>query len=426
MKPSARLLLFLLAAATAAAAPALANDWPSWRGPNGDGKLPDAGAYPTTWSASQNIAWRVDLPDRGNSSPIVSGGRVFLTQAEAEGRRRSLVCFDAKDGKLLWKQTIDYGKAEETHKTNPHCPASPVTDGRLVFAWHGNAGLHAYDFAGTKRWSADLGSDYTHIWGPHAASPVLHGKSLLIHAGPGPKMKLYAIDKDSGKPLWEVDLDAFESADAKQFKGSWATPLVIDNGGRAELLLGLPGFLTSFDPRSGRELWRVGGLGDLCYTNVLTGNGRALYLCGYGGPGVAARLPGATETGDLTESHRLWADPPKGRNQNPQRIGSGQILGDHLYLLNEPGVMQCSLVATGEILWRERLGANSWSSMNLVGKRLYVNDTQGTTYVIDPDPAGLKVAAKNAVDPNQHTNASLAFADGRIYLRTDAHLYAIE
>lgn len=421
MKPHA-----LLLALSALVLPLSANEWPSWRGPNGDGKLPDAGTYPVKWSATEHIAWRVALPDRGNSSPVVWGDRVFLTQAEEEGKKRSLICFDAKDGKQLWKRTIDFGRVEETHQTNPHCPASPVTDGKTVIAWHGNAGLHAYDFEGKELWSADPGSDYAHIWGPHAASPVLSGGAVLVHAGPGPVMRLFAFHKDTGRILWKEELDAFESTDAKQFKGSWATPLVIDNGGRAEMLLGLPGFLTSFDPRSGKELWRVAGLGDLCYTNVMTGNGRALYLCGYGGPGIGVKLPASGETGDLTATHRLWADPPKGQNQNPQRIGSGQILGDHLYLLNEPGVMQCSEVATGKILWRERLGANSWSSMNLIGKTLYVNDTRGTTHLIEPDPAALKWIGTNEVDANQHTNASLAFAGGRIYLRTDAYLYAID
>ena len=420
-KPAVLLLLSLGSIAGLSA-----NDWPSWRGPNGDGKLPDAPAYPTKWSATEKIAWRVDLPDRGNSSPVISGERVFLTQAEEDGKMRSLICFDAKDGKQLWKETIDYGKAEETHKTNPHCPASPVTDGKIVIAWHGNAGLHGYDFEGKKLWSSDLGSDYGHLWGPNAASPVLLDDAVLIHAGPGPVARLFAIHKGTGKEIWRQELDAFESTDARQFRGSWATPLLIDNGGRDEMLLGLPGSLTSFDPKTGKELWRAAGLSDLCYTNVMTGNGRALYLCGYGGPGIGVKLPSASETGDLTASHRLWADPPKGQNQNPQRIGSGQILGDHLYLLNEPGVMQCSEVATGKILWRERLGANSWSSMNLIGNTLYVNDTRGTTYLIEPDPTALKLLGKNGIDPNQHTNASLAFANGRIYLRTDAHLYAIE
>ncbi|MCB1093150.1 MAG: PQQ-like beta-propeller repeat protein [Verrucomicrobiae bacterium] len=406
--------------------PARANDWPSWRGPNGDGKLAEAADYPKEWSATKGIAWKVALPDRGNSSPIVSGDKVFLTQSEKEGQLRSLICFDAKSGKELWKQTIDYGKVEQTHKTNPHCPASPVTDGTLVFAWHGTAGLYAYDFDGKEKWHRDLGTDYDHIWGPNAASPVLLGSGLIVHAGPGPVEKLFALNKDTGKTIWETDLDEFESQDAKQFKGSWATPLILDNGGRTEMLLGLPGYLTSFDPKTGKELWRAGGLGDLCYTNVMAGGGRAIYLCGYGGPGIGVKLPGASETGDLTESIRLWADPPKGQNKNPQRIGSGQIIGDHLYLLNEPGLLQCSLVETGEILWKERLGSNSWSSMNLIGDLLYVNDTKGTTYLIEPNPEAMKLIATNPVDPGQHTNASLAFANGRIFLRTDAFLYAIE
>jgi outer membrane protein assembly factor BamB len=416
---------FLFAGALLLLTSAQGNDWPSWRGPNGDGKLPDAGAYPTEWSATKNIAWRVDLPDRGNSSPIASGNRVFLTQSEKEGRLRSLICFDAENGRTLWKKTVEFGKAEETHKTNPHGSASPVTDGTLVYAWHGNAGLYAYDFEGNEKWHRDLGSDYEHIWGTHAASPVLRGESLLIHAGPGPKMKLFSLRKDTGEAIWERDLDEFESSEAKQFKGSWATPLILENGGRTEMLLGLPGFLTSFDAKTGKELWRVAGLSNLCYTSVLAGGGRALYFCGYGGPGLSVKLPSSTESGDLTKTHRIWIDPPSGKNQNPQRIGSGQIIGDHFYLLNEPGVMQCSLVATGEILWRERLSASSWSSLNLIGDRLYGNDSRSTTYVIDPDPTGMKVIATNSLDENQHTNASPAFANGHIFFRTDSYLYGV-
>lgn len=419
-------LFFQILCAVTLLTSASSNDWPTWRGPNGDGKLPEASDYPISWSATENIAWKAALPDRGNSSPIVSRSRVFLTQSEEDGRLRSLMCFDSTDGSLLWKQTVNHGRVEETHKTNPHCSASPVTDGTLIFAWHGNAGIYAYTFEGKEVWRRDLGTDYAHIWGPHAASPVLVGSSLYVHAGPGPVGKLLALKKDTGETIWEEDLDEFESSDAKEFKGSWATPLHLDNGGRLELLLGLPGYLIGFDGNSGKELWRVAGLGDLCYTNVLSGGGRALYLSGYGGPGLAMRLPSPTDTGDLTATHRLWADAPKGKNQNPQRIGSGQIIGDHFYLLNEPGVMQCSSVATGEILWRERLSASSWSSMNLIGQTLHVNDTMGTTYLIEPNPAALKILSTNPVDSNQHTNSSLAFANGRIYLRTDAFLYAVE
>lgn len=405
-------------------APLSAADWPDWRGPNRDGKLPDAEKFPVRWSASEGIRWRVPLPDRGNSSPIVVGDRIFLTQATEEGAKRSLLCFSTADGKQLWEKTIAYGKKDPTHKTNPYCAASPASDGETVVAWHGNAGLHAYDLEGKARWSRDLGTDYEHQWGPNAASPVLLGDRIFLHAGPGTAARIFCLDKASGRTIWEKELPDARSATFKEFKGSWATPLLLDNRGRAEMLLGLPGSLRSFDPGSGRELWRVGGLTDLCYTNPVAGGGIALYLCGYGGPGLGVKLPGPDETGDLTDSHRLWAD--EGKKGNRQRIGSGQLIGDHLYQLDEPGVMVCLEAKTGKKLWEERLSKKSWSSANLVGGRIYLNDQSATTFVIDPDPSGIKVLQTNAVDPGQHTNASLAFSGGVIYQRTDSFLYAIE
>jgi outer membrane protein assembly factor BamB len=399
------------------------NDWPSWRGPNGDGTVAaeDASAYPLEWSPEKNLRWRIALPGPSNASPVVSGDRLFLIQNEDEGRQRSLLCFRTEDGTLQWKRTVRHEAPEPTHRTNPHGAASPVTDGALVFAWHGNAGLHAFDLDGTERWSRDLGSSYAHIWGPNAASPVLFGDTLVLHAGPGPEVALFGIDKRTGEIRWRTDLPDAESRTPEEFKGSWATPV---GSGDGTFLLGLPGRLAAFDAATGQERWRVAGLGDLCYTNALAGNGRALYLCGYGGPGMAVRLPETSERGDLTATHRLWVDPPKGRNQNPQRIGSGQLLGPHWYLVNEPGVLQCAVVDTGEILWRERIGTRSWSSLNRIGANLYASDSQGTTHVIAPSPEGLRLLARNPVDAGQHTNSSLAFARGRIYLRTDAFLYA--
>jgi outer membrane protein assembly factor BamB len=424
MNPGPPLRALLLSIGLFLTVPSGANEWPGWRGPDGDGKLPLDARYPVDWSASKNLLWTANLASPGNSSPIVWGDRIFLTMAEDGGRLRSLLCFDANSGEQLWKKTISYGKDDPTHKTNPFCAASPVTDGKTVFTWQGNAGLRAYDFDGRELWNCDLGSDYAHQWGANAASPVFFGDAIIIHAGPGPATRLASVGRSSGKILWKRELPEATSA-VKDFKGSWATPLLIENDDRAELLVGLPGWFTSMDPITGEELWRIAGLGDLCYTNVLAGDGTAVYLSGYGGPGVGIRLPGAAETGDLTESHRLWADPPKGKNKNQQRIGSGQIVGDHIYLLNEPGMMQCIEVASGKSIWKERIGRKSWSSMNFVGGKLYVNDTSATTFVIEPNPAALQVVATNSVGGKHHTNASLAFANGRIYLRTDSSLIAI-
>jgi len=418
------LTFFLAASLPFAVCSASANDWPSWRGPSGDGKLPAEASYPVSWSEEENRLWRVEAPGPGNSSPVVAGSRLFLTLAQNEGRMRSLLCYDTNDGSLLWRRTVEHDAPETVHRTNDHCAASPLVHEGVVYAWHGNAGLHAYDLEGNTLWSRDLGSDYEHIWGPNAASPVPWRGALFIHAGPGPVTRLFAVNRESGEILWQRELAEEASENAEQFKGSWATPLLVERDGLGELLLGLPDHLKSFDPATGEERWSVVGLGDLSYSNVLVGGDKAVYLCGFGGPGIGIRLPAPGQSGDLTDEVRLWADPPKGQNQNPQRIGSGQIVGDYLYLLNEPGVVQCLRVDSGESVWRERLSEKSWSSMNLVGGKLYVNEKNGSTYVIDPDPSGLKLVSTNSLAPNQHTNASLAFAGGRVYQRTDQYLYA--
>tara|TARA_R110000850_G_scaffold247566_1_gene372531 strand:+ start:132 stop:1418 length:1287 start_codon:yes stop_codon:yes gene_type:complete len=404
-----------------------ANDWPSWRGPTGDGKLPESATYPIKWSPTENLRWEIELPAPGNSSPIVIADRLFLTLSEDEGHQRSLLCFDTNDGRQLWKKTVKFEGDEVTHRTNPWSAASPVSDGTSVYAWHGNAGLYAYDLSGTELWHRNLGSSYAHQWGPNAASPVLHEDNIIVHAGPGTEAALFCLDRKTGTTVWEQVLTDAQSETLKEFKGSWVTPFIFDNNGRTEMLIGLPQSLRSFDPATGKEWWRCQGLSDLCYTNAMVGASHAIYLSGYGGPGLGLTLPDANTTGDVTESHRLWLVGGKGSKKkvNPQRIGSGQIVGEYLYLLNEPGAAECIEVATGETQWKERLGRTSWSSMNYVRGHLYVNDQSGTTFVIEPDSASMKVIATNPLASNQHTNSSPAFSGGAIYLRTESSLYSI-
>ncbi len=407
--------------------PLTANDWPGWRGPGGDGKLESDLKYPQQWSAQENVIWRTQLPAPGNSSPVVVGNKIFLSLSENQGQDRSLLCFDASDGSMLWKKTASTTAGQITHKTNPYCAASPFCDGEQVYVWFGNAGLYAYDLNGKEIWSTTkLGDNYQHQWGPNAASPVVHQDLLLIHAGPGTSVGLFGIDRRTGKIKWQNKLQGTASENVKSFKGSWATPLVTETGSSFQILLGLPGSVRSFDPDNGREIWRCGGLGDLAYTNVLTGGGRAVYLGGYGSPGIGLRLPEADESGDITDTYQLWADPPKSKKRkNPQRIGSGQIVGDFLYLLNEPGQIECIEVETGKSRWKERLSGKSWSSMNYINGLLYVNDMKATSYLIKPDSKKLDLVAQNKLDPKQHTNASMAFAGGRIFFRSDQYLYAI-
>src|SRR5260221_114893 len=178
MKPNKAFCVFirqylLLPFALLAAANVSAADWPQWRGPAGTGVSTEK-KLPTNWSNHQNVRWQMTLPDRGNSTPVVWGNRVFLTQAIEKEGRRTVICHDRATGKLLWQSGVTYAEKEPTHATNPYCSASPVTDGQRVIASFGSAGLYCFDTVdGKELWHRDLGKQ-THIWG-NGPSPILHG-----------------------------------------------------------------------------------------------------------------------------------------------------------------------------------------------------------------------------------------------------------
>ncbi|MEK7686472.1 MAG: PQQ-binding-like beta-propeller repeat protein [Verrucomicrobiota bacterium] len=188
-----------------------AGNWPAWRGPGGNGICREK-ELPLHWSTNQNVRWRVPLPDRGNSTPAVWGNRVFVTQAVPKESRRTLMCFDRRDGKLLWQEGPHWTEGNPTHDDNPHCTPSPVTDGRRVLAWFGSAGLCCYDVDGHALWRRDLGRP-SHQWG-YAASPVLHDELCFLNFGPGPRSFLIALDKRTGKTVWQRDAPSI-SAEAK-------------------------------------------------------------------------------------------------------------------------------------------------------------------------------------------------------------------
>jgi hypothetical protein len=170
---------------------ALAGDWPAWRGPTGIGLCDDKN-LPVTWSTTENVKWRVPLPEPGNSTPIISRGRIFITQAV--GDRRTVMCFDRADGKLRWQQGVTSKQKEPTHATNPYCSGSPVTDGERVIASFASDGLFCFDFDGKELWRrSDLGQQI-HIWGG-AASPVIHGDLCFLNFGPGEGTYLLAVDR---------------------------------------------------------------------------------------------------------------------------------------------------------------------------------------------------------------------------------------
>lgn len=398
---------------------ASAGNWPAWRGPRGDGVTEETN-LPLTWSASENVKWKVALPEGGNSTPIIWGDRVFLTQAV--GERRTLMCLDRRDGKLLWQEGPSWTQPEQTHKTNPYCAGSAVTDGERVIAWFGSAGLWCWDFQGQELWHVDLGKQ-DHIWG-YGSSPVIHGDLCILNFGPGERSFLVAVDKKTGKEVWRTNVPpptVWEgNGSTQRWSGSWSTPVIMNTGSRTELVVSLPGAVRGFDPQTGKEIWHCDGLNPLAYADPLFADGTIVGMGGFGGIAIGVKAGG---TGDVTATDRLWQE-----KRNGQRIGSGVVKDGQIYMINEPGIVQCIDPKTGKIAWQERLQvpsgrASSWSSFVLSGDRLYIGTQNSDTVVLKSGPKFEQLAVNSLGDGM--SNSSTAVSDGELFIRTHKHLWCI-
>jgi outer membrane protein assembly factor BamB len=409
-----RLLLLIVVGFTTC--PVLADNWPAWRGPTGQGHSSEKDV-PLKWSGKENVRWKTALPDTGNGSAIVWGKRVFITQATDKGKKRGIMCFDRENGSILWHTSIPFDGNEPTHDTNPCGSATPVTDGQRVITSLGSAGLLCCDFEGKKLWHRQLGP-MIHIWG-NASSPVLYGDLAILWCGPGEKQALVAFHKKTGEPVWQHNVPGGKSGIAKgeQWIGSWSTPVIVRVGERDELILGVPYKVKGFDPKTGKELWLCEGLGPLVYTSpVVSAEGVVVAMSGFHGPALAVRAGG---TGDVTKTHRVWVHP----RPLPQRIGSAVIIGTHAYLINEQGMAQCFELNTGKDIWKlARITSQTWGSLIDVAGRLYVTNTAGETVVL---AAGLErvILARNQL--GERVLASIAVADGKLFIRGYKHLYCI-
>ena len=401
-----------------------AANWPSWRGPNQDGTTPET-RFATSWNKDKNVRWRSALPEAGNSSPIVWGDHVFVTQALQDGKQRTLMAFDRVTGKLLWQKGVPYEPEDPRHKTNPHCAASPVTDGERVVASFASAGIVAYDFAGKELWRADLGKQ-RHGWG-QGSSPVLWGDLVIVYHGPGEFSTLYALDKKTGAKRWSVPLK--EEQPSERFDGfagqkdgmigTFSTPLVVSAAGRQEILLPAVNKLRAFDPGTGRELWSADGMNPLVYSSPTFGEGTVAVYGGFFGSGIFIK-PGGS--GDVTGKRLVYEQRLK-----KHCIGSPIIRDGHVYAALTDGFAQCVELATGKNVWEERLpatGASSqtWASPVLVQDRLYLVNQSGDTVVLRAGPK-FEVISINPV--GEPSNSTLALSNGDIFLRTQEALWCV-
>lgn len=401
-------------------APAWADNWPAWRGPTGQGFCQETGV-PQTWSDKENVKWKTPLANPGNSTPVIWGDKIFLTQANTGGSQRSLLCFARNDGKLLWQRDVAYTEKEKNWNETWYANASPALDGERVVVSFGSAGMYCYDFDGKELWKrTDLGA-WEHAFG-NGSSPVLYGDLVILWCGPNESKGrnfLLAVNKNTGKTVWEED----------QSYGSWSTPLLAKVNGQDQLLLGYSrdvkdavesktGFLYGFNPQTGMELWKCQGLNSYCYASPLYADGVAVGMAGFGGSALAVKLGGQ---GDIT-ADRLWLHP-----RNTQRVGSGMIVNGHVYIVEENGVPHCYELQTGEERWQVKTrpgsGSSTWGSMVHAEGRLYVLMRNGETLIFDANPT-YKLLSVNKL--GEQTNSSLAISNGQIFVRTFKNLWCIE
>ena len=405
----------------AQSASALAADWPQFRGPGGLGKSA-SGKPPVTWSATQNLAWKIDLPGPGASSPIVSRGRIFLTcqsgygvsskeKGDLKDLKRHLVCLDPADGKILWNVSVPAELPEQDRIREDHGYASstPVADDRRVIVFFGKSGVFSFDLEGQQLWRADVGSDLNG-WGS-AASPVIHGDLVIVNASVE-SQSVIALNRETGKEVWR----------ASGVHDAWNTPLVVaSQGGKKELIVPMIRQVLAFDPDSGRKLWSCDNGIDWYICPSAVADGGVVYSIGgrSGGGGLAIRTGGS---GDVSGSHVLWK-LKKGSNVPSPIHHEGHVYFAHDNL----GIVYCLNAKTGELVYEKRLEPSTgmfYASPVLADGRIYYVARDGRTIVLAAKPV-FEELARNELGDRGVFNASPAVVGDRLLLRSDRRLYCI-
>ncbi len=436
------LLLSLLAQ------PALAGDWVRFRGPNGSGISPDETPTPVTWSDSENLKWKLELPGPGHSSPIVVGDRVFVTYwsgygldaenpGEQEQLKRHLLCVNRQDGTIRWDRTVDAELPEDSYGGNfaqhGYATHTPVSDGERVFVFFGKSGVLAFDMEGNQLWQTNVGSDLDpRRWGS-SSSPILH-EDLVIVPAVVESHSLIALDKETGNEVWK--------AEAEGFGNTWGTPIVVDaEDGRKDIVLAVPAEIWAFDPATGKLRWYCEAIdaNSIC-SSVIAHEGIVYAMeSGPGGGGSIAVRVG--DKGDVSGENIVWS------GQDRNRIATPVQFDGRLYWV-AGRVANCIDANTGARKYQSRLeggsappesenreggrrgrrgpgGGQDYSSPVVADGKLYYVCRNGDMFVLALGDNFKQLAVNRFAADNGDFSATPAIADGELFIRSTKNLYCV-
>ena len=395
-----------------------AENWPQWRGPMLNGTSGEKN-LPVKWSVTENVAWKVAVPQYSGSTPIVWGEHIFLNVADQGSLH--LWALDRATGATRWKRLLSGGDRRQM-KQNMSSP-SPVTDGRHVWAMTGTGMLLAFDFDGKELWKRDIQRDYGRfgIMHGYASSPLLHEGALYVPVLHGMMTNdpsyVLKIDKLTGKTIWRVERPTtaqFESPDA------YTTPALLRHAGGTEIVITGGDVVTGHDPATGAEVWRADGLnpgneGNYRIVASPLVHGDLLFAPSRERPLLSIRPRGR---GNVTKSHVLWSF-----NNGPD-VPTPVTDGTYLYSINDRGIMYVLDARTGKTVYGpQRLRSATYSaSPVLADGKIYITDEDGVTSVVQAGPTFAKLAEN---DLGEYTLSSPAMSEGQIFLRTDGFLYAV-
>ncbi len=407
-----RQLLLISAAASVlfASVSVVRADYTEFRGSGGQGHA-NVKTAPLNWAEdAKNIKWKTPIDGLGWSSPVVQGNDIWLTTATDEGRSLRLVCIDAVGGKV--KQNIELFKLEKAgriHKKNSHASPTPIVKGDRVFAHFGSYGTACVSTAGEIIWKHTF--EYRPVHGP-GGSPVLFEDLLIVNCDGGDVQFVAALDQKNGDVRWKTKRPA-----NKGKKFAFSTPLVIEVDGQPQVVSPGAGGVSSYNPRTGEEIWRFDYPGGYSVTpRPVHENGMVYVSSSFDRPSLYAIRTGGK--GNVTDSHEAWR-ASKAAPHSPSPL----LLEGRLYMVSDRGIATCADAKSGEVLWQERLRGNfSASPVHAAGRIYFLNET-GEMTVISASKAFEKLATNTLPGG---TLASPAFIEGTMFLRTSTHLYRIE